>query len=210
MGRTRESDNRQVQKPTRDSLLQAARSVFETCGYTNARVADITALAELSHGGFYVYFENKEAIFRAVADQVVRDISAASAAGHHGLDPRERIASSNRNYLAAFRANARMMAVVEEVATINDEFADFRRGLWKTAVDRVWRSMARDQQAGLIDADLDLRVAANALVGMIERFAFTWFVLGEHFEMSQVVDVLTEMWLRAGDYQLGSPDRTDR
>lgn len=187
---------------SRESLLDAARSVFETCGYTSARVSDIVALAGLSHGSFYSYFGNKEDVFRAVADQVVRQIGSASASAYRGPDPRRRIASANRNYLEAFKANARMMAVVEEVATINEEFATFRRSLWRGTVERVERSMRRDQQIGLIDPGLNVAVTANALVGMLERFAFTWFILGEEFETDQTIDILTGIWLRGGGYRI--------
>lgn len=189
---------------SRAKLLAAARTVFEDSGYSSARVTDIVQLAGLAHGSFYVYFRNKEMAFRALADQVVREIGAASASTYRGPDPRRRVASSNSNYLAAFRENARMMAVVEEVATINAEFAGFRRELWAQAVDRVRKSMERDRADGYLLESLDLDVVAYALVGMVERFAFTWFVLGVPFEKDTAVTQLTDMWLRAGGYHIDS------
>lgn len=187
---------------SRAKLLSAARTVFENSGYSSARVTDIVQLAGLAHGSFYVYFRNKEMAFRALADQVVREIGAASASTYRGPDPRRRVASSNRNYLAAFRDNARMMAVVEEVATINEEFAGFRRELWNQAVDRVRKSMERDRADGYLLESVDLDMVAYGLVGMVERFAFTWFVLGVPFEKDAAVTQLTDMWLRAGGYHI--------
>ena len=106
------ADTAKAEPASRVRLLRAARTVFETSGYSAARVADIVDVAGLSHGSFYSYFPNKEMIFRALADQVVQEIGAASASTYRGSDPRLRVESSNRNYLAAFRDNARMMAVV--------------------------------------------------------------------------------------------------
>lgn len=194
--------NAAQQPPSRVSLLAAARTVFENSGYSAARVSDIAELAGLSHGSFYSYFQNKEMIFRALADQVVQEIGAASASSYRGPDPARRIASSNSNYLTAFRDNARMMAVVEEVATINEEFAVFRRELWANAVDRVCKSMERDRADGFLSDSLDLGLISYALVGMVERFAFTWFVLGVPFEWDAAVAQLTDMWLRAAGYRV--------
>jgi AcrR family transcriptional regulator len=210
MTRSNSKPDSQKTAASRDSLLSAARTVFETSGYSSARVSDIVALAGLSHGSFYSYYTNKEMIFRALADQVVRQIGAASASSYRGADPRQRVASSNRNYLGAFRENARMMAVVEEVATVNPEFAVFRRQLWAETVDRVRKSMERDRSDGWVDETLDLGMVSYALVGMVERFAFTWFVLGVPFDWDAAVSHLTGMWLRAGGYRVGEDGTVSR
>ena len=51
-------------------LLDAGGEVFATKGYYAARVDDIVKLAETSHGTFYLYFANKEELFRALAAEV--------------------------------------------------------------------------------------------------------------------------------------------
>jgi AcrR family transcriptional regulator len=51
-------------------LLDAAIEVFDTRGYHGARVDDICAVANTSHGTFYLYFSSKEDLFRALVDDV--------------------------------------------------------------------------------------------------------------------------------------------
>lgn len=57
-------------RATYGRLLDAATATFTTLGYHDARVDDIAAAAGTSHGTFYRYFENKGAVFRAVAARV--------------------------------------------------------------------------------------------------------------------------------------------
>src|SRR6476660_6495819 len=53
---------------TRRRLLDAGVDVFATRGYHTARVDDIVKVAKTSHGTFYLYFSNKEDLFRALTE----------------------------------------------------------------------------------------------------------------------------------------------
>jgi AcrR family transcriptional regulator len=60
---------------SRLALVEAAKRVFGSDGFLNARVLDIALEAGLSHGSFYTYFESKEEIFREVIDAVKVDMT---------------------------------------------------------------------------------------------------------------------------------------
>jgi AcrR family transcriptional regulator len=62
---------------TVDALLAAAQEVLVARGYHVTRVDDITALAGVSHGAFYRYFENKNHIVRAVAIRAMTQVGGA-------------------------------------------------------------------------------------------------------------------------------------
>ena len=57
-------------------LLDAGIEVFGTKGYFPARVDDIVKVAKTSHGTFYLYFANKEDLFRALVLDVTEEIGA--------------------------------------------------------------------------------------------------------------------------------------
>src|SRR5947207_7242426 len=57
-------------------LLDAGIEVFGTKGYHPARVDDIVKVAKTSHGTFYLYFANKEDLFRALVLDVTEEIGA--------------------------------------------------------------------------------------------------------------------------------------
>jgi AcrR family transcriptional regulator len=68
-------------------ILEAALSVFAEKGFAAARMDDIAARARVSKGTIYLYFESKEAVFRALVQATlarrVADL-AAVARGHKG------------------------------------------------------------------------------------------------------------------------------
>ena len=91
---TTKPPQRQQGAATRTKLLQAGMQVLAERGYHAARVDDVVSVAQVSHGSFYLYFANKEALIlelaRSCADELgamtkaLGDISA-DAAGRHGL-----------------------------------------------------------------------------------------------------------------------------
>jgi AcrR family transcriptional regulator len=60
---------------TRDALLTAARDLFGTHGYADTAADDIVKRAGVTKGALYHHFAGKEAIFRAVVEQVQQDAS---------------------------------------------------------------------------------------------------------------------------------------
>jgi AcrR family transcriptional regulator len=60
-------------------LLAAGQSVFAAQGFHNARVDDIVKAAKTSHGTFYLYFSNKEDLFKALALDTMSEMEALGA-----------------------------------------------------------------------------------------------------------------------------------
>src|SRR5205807_5989094 len=82
-------------------LLDAGMTVFEKRGYQAARVDDIVKAANTSHGTFYLYFANKEDLFRALAVDVADEMTAlAESLGPvgPGVDGRDEL----REWLSRF------------------------------------------------------------------------------------------------------------
>src|SRR5256714_8783150 len=65
-------------KRTMRKLLDAGMMVFAARGYHAARVDDIVKVARTSHGTFYLYFANKEDLFRALLTDVAEEVASLS------------------------------------------------------------------------------------------------------------------------------------
>jgi len=183
---------------TREQLIQAARRVFERDGYLDARLADITAEAGTAAGSFYTYFSGKEEVFAAVLAEVqdemlhphVRDLASND-------DPAAVIEASNRAYLESFKRNARLMALLEQVSTIDERFRQLRQLRMQAFGRRNARAIQALQLRGLADPDLDPDLTAAALSYMVSRTAYASFVLGEDYDLDQLVETLTKIWVNA-------------
>jgi AcrR family transcriptional regulator len=56
-------------------LLEAGRAEFEEAGFQAARVEDIVRRAKTSHGTFYLYFANKDDLFRTLLRDALVDMA---------------------------------------------------------------------------------------------------------------------------------------
>lgn len=190
---------------TRARLLEAGKVVFERDGFLQARISDIAAEAGVSHGSFYHYFDTKEAVFREIAEEVeVRLVSMDDIA--HDLDhdagPVDRIRAANRSYLTAYRKEARIMRVIEEVSRYNDDVRTARAKRDDYLTARLESAIDRLQSEGLADKRVDKRYAAMALGGMVAKFAEMMFIGGATFDLPAAVEQLTLLWANA----LGIPE----
>jgi len=164
---------------TRERLIEAAKEVFQEHGFLNARVDDIVARAELSHGNFYYYFDSKEEVFRAIAAALDERLFAPLdevILAQSGLGPGQRIREASRRYLEYYRSEAGMMDLIEQVARYDPEINALRLAHHKRNTERVAESIRQMQVRGAADPDLDPMIVATALGALTQRFAELWFV----------------------------------
>jgi len=182
---------------TRARLVQAARTVFERDGFLDARLADITDEAGTAAGSFYTYFDSKEEIFQAVLEEIEEEMLHPHVRALNEGDPVGAIAASNRAYLESYQANAKLMRLLEQVATIDDDFRELRKRRSDAFMRRNARAIQEMQAAGLADPTLNPLLAAGALSGMVARAAYTNWVLGEGWDADELADTLTQIWVNA-------------
>jgi AcrR family transcriptional regulator len=184
---------------TRTALVRAAREVFERDGFLDARITDITARAGVAAGSFYTYFTGKDDAFAAVMAEVEEEMLHPRL---HELrdrdDPIGVIEAANRAYLGAYRRNAKLMALMEQVAQVDERFRRLRLRRARAFVKRNAHALARLQQRGVADPELDPLLAAEALSAMVSRMAYLHYVQGfgrAHGEA--LIQTLTQLWVGA-------------
>ncbi|WP_410874237.1 TetR/AcrR family transcriptional regulator [Nocardia sp. A7] len=189
---------------TRTALIDAGRKVFERMGYLDARLVDITQEAKCSSGTFYTYFASKEEIFAAILEHAQEDMM------HPGMehvdgdnDPVSIVEASNLAYFEAYKRNAKLMGLLEQVANIDPEFSRLRQERADAFIHRNARSIADLQQRGLADPELDPMLSSRALSGMVSRMAFNYFVTadglldGKVRPIEELVFTVTRLWVNA-------------
>lgn len=157
-------------KRTMRKLLDAGIEVFSKRGFHAARVDDIVKTAKMSHGTFYLYFSNKDDLFRALALEVADEIT--SLAGElEPLSPDAEGEANLRDWLERFSdVYDRFGPVIG--AWTEAETADDEAGRIGTDVLGSFASALGAQIAASNVDDLDPNVAGMALVAMVERFHY--------------------------------------
>jgi AcrR family transcriptional regulator len=184
----RDSELRARGQQTRQRLLDAGVEVFAGRGYHAARVDDIVKVARTSHGTFYLYFANKEDLFRALAEDVASEMRALAEAlpevtpdadGFAALKAwLERFADLYAHYGPVIRAWTEAEIGASEFGRLGtDVLAEFTRVL----LDRVRRAAP---------VGVDPVVTSVALVAMIERCNY-YVVAGQvPVERAAMIDTL--------------------
>src|SRR6267378_2776387 len=150
-------------------IIEAALQVFGERGLANARLQDIAERAGVSKGTIYLYFTDKEELFREMIRQTaVAAIERAERAETHGT-PTHQLLAFMRGYWAFVRSPV-FATIYRLVLGELHQFPDLARFYAHEVVARGQKLMAGIISRG-IDAgefrEIDPTVAARMLVAII-------------------------------------------
>lgn len=177
---------------TRAKLMDAGITVLAERGYHAARVDDVVSAAGLSHGTFYSYFSNKDALVYALAEQCASELGELTAAlGDVASTPSGR--TQVRDWLEEFAEIYSSYGVVIRSWVENQSsHGDLTRLGTETLAEVSNTLVGRLQETHPDDAGL--RVAA--LISLIERF--TYLVVNRDLgDRSQVLDTAATVMHRS-------------
>ncbi len=152
-------------------LLEAGMQVLGERGYRATRVDDVVRLASTSHGTFYLYFQNVEELFRALAHAAADDMAAlADELGPIAADERGR--AELRSFLGRFLETYERHGPVIR-AWAENQVDDPR--LISLGLD-TFGGIASVLLERMTDADVthlpDTAAATTVLLGTIERLVY--------------------------------------
>jgi AcrR family transcriptional regulator len=194
-------------RATRARLLEAAVPALAEHGFHAARVDDVVRLAGVSHGTFYLYFSNKEDLFRSLAEQCADDAAVLAASlgevptgpdGHEALRAwLDEFFDFYRRYGVVIRAWAENQVLDRELARLGvASFGRIADTLRHSIASAVLPGPARSSKASRAAASADARVVqlrADALLAMIERFAYVVSTRDLGFDHDQMIDDLARL-----------------
>ena len=170
-------------------LLDAGHVVFEQRGYHAARVDDVVKMARTSHGTFYLYFSNKEDLFKALAEDAMAEMGKlADEIGQ--ITPDQEGRGAVRDWIERFtdiytRHSTVIRAWTEGEIVENDLG---RQG------QKLLARLAQGLAKSIVDADpgtgADADIAALALLSMLERFTYLVQSRQITFEREAMLDSL--------------------
>jgi AcrR family transcriptional regulator len=175
---------------TRAALIEAAKRVFATHGYLNAKITDITAEAGRAAGSFYTYFAGKEDLLAALLEEVATaGDQYASTAEHKSdfSDPdaiRYHVASLWRIY----HEHAATLHALSQAALVDENFARILREFRRTQLDDI-----RDHLDHVTNLPAPPEVSLTVLATMLEGLARMWPEMPE----DEAVEIITRFAYRA-------------
>lgn len=168
----------------RRRILEAALRVCEAHGVHAARMEEVAALAQVSKGTLYRFFESKEDLFLAtIIDSYEQALRAAGApvpgAGQGPADPGERLTQLFARLTRVLeavtprvRVHYQAWGVVgdsPEAAARLDEFL----GRFHRERQLEWEQIVRDgQRAGVFRADVEPATVAHMIGALLSGFLY--------------------------------------
>jgi len=147
--------------------------------------------SKTSHGTFYLYFSNKEELFRALAAEVAEEMQAlAEALEPLTPDPagRARLQEWITQFVEVYRRHGPVIRAWTEAEIGGSEFGrlgtDLLTQFTRVIVGRVGE---------VAPADLDPAVAALALVAMLERLNYYALTNQVHIEPAAISETLARV-----------------
>ncbi len=191
----------------RAQILSRAKDVFARHGYHAATVEDIVASAGVARGTFYLYFEDKRAVF---AELIERFLTRMHLTIQHidTSDPRRSVASQVRGniqrILGLFLHDRAMTKILlTDALGLDAEFDRKLRAVYDEIYNLLAESLGEGQQLGIVAAG-DTRVLAWLTGGALKELLYQ-SVSGQSAEpdverlTDQVFEFLRGGYLRLSD-----------
>jgi len=184
-------------RQTMQKLLDAAMVAFDRRGFHATRVNDVVDIANMSHGTFYLYFDNMTDLVRALTIEVATDASelygALTQAGT-ALDgeSRDHLRAWIGAYSTLWLRYAPLFRSWTDLASVDEPMAARIRRTLTTMTDAMSAQIAAAGMAG----DLSPEVTGMAVLAMLDRFHYLRDFMGQPVD-DETLETLTTMVYRA-------------
>jgi TetR/AcrR family transcriptional regulator len=188
-------------------IIDAALAIFGERGLAAARLDDIAKRAGLSKGTIYLYFPNKEELFREVIRQTIiaqierAERELATATQQSASDTLTQFVRGYWGYLRSPKFAALFRLIHAELSN----FPDLARFYGREVIERIWRLVTSIVERGIESGEfraLDPAVAARMLGPMLLMHAL-WCSHRDLFKATanktdeQVLDEVLDFYLHA-------------
>jgi AcrR family transcriptional regulator len=105
-------------------LLEAALAEFDEKGFQEVRVDDVVRRAKTSHGTFYLYFANKDDLFRTMLRDALRDMEIITGdfpVVTRNDAGREALRTWVRKFCDTYAKHAPVLRILSSADDVNDE-----------------------------------------------------------------------------------------
>jgi AcrR family transcriptional regulator len=152
-----------TKQANREAILGGARGVFSEIGFGAATVRDIVRSTGLATGTFYNYFPDKEAVLRALVDDIAAEARARVRAARRSAETVEDfVASGFRAYLEFIASDPATVALMRRNAgTIRTLFGEPALG---AGADELRADLEDGVASGALPPH-DTELMAAAMVG---------------------------------------------
>ena len=170
--RKAQSNRAQKREEIQERLLAAVEHALAGGeSYTELSVERIVREANLSRSTFYVYFEDKGDLLRALTAEVIGALIGA-ASRWWNLPPgftRDDVRDAMRELIDTYQPHAALLGAVVDTASYDPGVREAFMQMMERSVEGVEEHIERGQREGFVRTDIDPHTIAAWLTWMTER-----------------------------------------
>jgi AcrR family transcriptional regulator len=199
----RDRELRAQGRQTVHKLLDAGLAEFDERGFQAVRVDDVVRRAKISHGTFYLYFANKEDLFKALLSDALVDMAALTDE-FPVVTRNEAGQAALRRWVSAFcdtyAAHASVIRILSQAEIVGEEvWGDGLQVMFKLSEAITQGMTAAADAAGQETPAGHAELTALALLMMIERINYL-LTVEVRLPREEMVDRLTAIIFAAFHY----------
>ena len=169
----------EIEKSTRQRILDAAVERFAQNGYHNTSVADIVEDSKTSKGAVYFHFPSKEEIFLGLVDEFAgileKRLKEAIAQEDSGI---RRVNAALRACLETFTSYQQLAKIfLIQAFGLGAAFEEKQREIHKRFIKLIQKHLDEAMQEGDI-LNIDSEITAYAWMGAINEVVIEWVHTG--------------------------------
>jgi AcrR family transcriptional regulator len=170
---------------TREGIVSAALRLFAERGFASTSIADIAEAASITKGAIYWHFESKDALFRAILEQIRRDWQEMVRSPlERELDPLRKIELLFDRYALFLKKEPEVCLFLQRVLLEPErDYATQVARVFDRTQAFVADILEEAKKAGRLDAHLD-----SAIVGRTILISLTGVTAHCHASRSLSVD----------------------
>jgi len=190
----------------RQELLRAAREVFATKGYHDAKIDDIVAAAKVAKGTFYLYFKDKRSIFSELVDGFFMRIGGAILKVHTDVDVEAQVKHNIRAIVAVLLDDPHLAQILLSYAAgLDAAFVAKIKSFYDGTKLLLREALAEGQRLGII-AEGDTALFATFTIGALKEIILEQASAERVRPREEIVGALFDL-LQAGYLRIDTPAR---
>lgn len=172
-----------------EPMLEAGES------YADISVERLITAVDISRSTFYVYFDDKGDLLRAMAEDVTRDLAEAGASWFElPTDAtKDDLRQALRPLFDTYRRHQTLLGAITEAAGYDPRVREQHLALVEEAVNGLEGHIKTQQRAGAAAPELDARRTAKWLTWMHERGLYQMVASASAAETRKLLDAMTDL-----------------
>lgn len=197
----------------KDQLLDAALAEFIENGYAAVGVKEITARADVSHGTFYNYFDNRRQMLSVLVDREFADLLAVFDSALTELPKpcteaslRATMEKATRESLELAHQRPDVLSfILIDVPGVDQEALDGHIEIFREAGRRASEIFRAAVDDGLADPELNLEFAGQAWISYL--LSITGPVMVDHQQVDDIprtAEIIVDFLLNGSPNEVGA------